>query len=447
MENMYKTENKQSTEIIESSQQKVLHDFKLYAHRIPAYIKFLSDQNINIPDIKNIDDFNKLPFTNQENYVEIFNLKDRSIDPRKITQILSSSGSSGQPHYWGQDEALDISITEDFKSRLEKDIHNIDHPETILGIITAGMGVWGAGGLMSRIFRRLSEELNAFQFITPGLDIDENMKILEYYVRKENIKNLVLLGYTSSTKDIIDLAKEKGLIDNINIYAYVGGDILSNEIRKKVESIIGKGRFKSLYASSETGIMAIDNEYTPELKLRIEKNLDEDEIEKIFNTKYIPSIYQYNPNKHFFQVTKEGLIVITDFTSNTPLIRYTLNDSGGIIYSNDLEKYIQEKIPNFNPEEKTPFIFISFKKDVVLSLYSVKIPSFHIQSSIQVEELLELLSGKFKAYQELDSNGNPIFKLHLELFPNLLYSQISENDKTLIKETFVTWKKCLFGLY
>jgi phenylacetate-coenzyme A ligase PaaK-like adenylate-forming protein len=444
---MYKVDSKQTVDIIEISQQKVLSNFLLYAHKIPAYIKFLSDQKINISDIKNIDDFNRLPYTNQENYIELFSLKDRSIDPTKITQILSSSGSSGKPHYWAQDENLDMSIAADFKSRIEKDIDNIDNIDTILGIVTAGMGVWGAGGLMSRVFRILSQELDSFQFITPGLDIDENMKILEHYVKKEKINTLVLIGYTSSTKDIIDIAKEKNLIKNINIYAYVGGDILSNEIRKRVESIIGKGRLKSLYAASEVGIMAIDNDYTPELKLIMEQRLNENEIEKIFNTKYIPSIYQYNPNKHFFQVSENGLIVITDFTSNTPLIRYTLNDNGGIITSNKLEEYIKEKIPNFKPKDKNPFIFISSKKDVVLSFYSVKIPSFHIQSSIQSEELLSLISGKFRAYQELDPNGNPIFKLHLELSPNLSYSQISKNDEKFIKETFVRNLRKINGEY
>ncbi len=353
---MYKVDSKQTVDIIEISQQKVLSNFLLYAHKIPAYIKFLSDQKINISDIKNIDDFNRLPYTNQENYIELFSLKDRSIDPTKITQILSSSGSSGKPHYWAQDENLDMSIAADFKSRIEKDIDNIDNIDTILGIVTAGMGVWGAGGLMSRVFRILSQELDSFQFITPGLDIDENMKILEHYVKKEKINTLVLIGYTSSTKDIIDIAKEKNLIKNINIYAYVGGDILSNEIRKRVESIIGKGRLKSLYAASEVGIMAIDNDYTPELKLIMEQRLNENEIEKIFNTKYIPSIYQYNPNKHFFQVSENGLIVITDFTSNTPLIRYTLNDNGGIITSNKLEEYIKEKIPNFKPKNAVDLI-------------------------------------------------------------------------------------------
>ncbi|MCL4393131.1 hypothetical protein M1145_03240, partial [Patescibacteria group bacterium] len=48
-------------DLLNESKSNVVNNFQKYASKIKAYVKFLSEHSINIDNIKNIDDFEKLP--------------------------------------------------------------------------------------------------------------------------------------------------------------------------------------------------------------------------------------------------------------------------------------------------------------------------------------------------------------------------------------------------
>ncbi|NSW95211.1 MAG: hypothetical protein HPY62_10945, partial [Bacteroidales bacterium] len=85
------------------SAKKALYMFRKVALKVPAYRRFLEQNNIDPGKIKNIDDFNRLvPQTNKNNYVRSYSLAERCINgqfPEKIS-LEESSGTSGESAFW-----------------------------------------------------------------------------------------------------------------------------------------------------------------------------------------------------------------------------------------------------------------------------------------------------------------------------------------------------------
>src|SRR5258708_5990948 len=83
-------------------EKKALQLFHKAAEHVPAYKKFLKKHHINPHTISSYNEFQKVPFTDKKNYLDIYPFEEL-VWNGKISNnfvISSSSGTTGRPYYW-----------------------------------------------------------------------------------------------------------------------------------------------------------------------------------------------------------------------------------------------------------------------------------------------------------------------------------------------------------
>ncbi len=100
----------QTTQHIKSFQEEKLKELLQYLQqKSPFYMKQFNDHNIDIRDIKNLDDLQKLPTTNKD-HLQKFNWDFLCVSKNKIIEYTSTSGTLGKP--------VTIALTENDLQRL-----------------------------------------------------------------------------------------------------------------------------------------------------------------------------------------------------------------------------------------------------------------------------------------------------------------------------------------
>ena len=90
-----------SPEEIEEYQNGRLHEALRYlADNSPFYQKVFKDNNINIDDIRTIDDLVKIPFTEKKD-LQLHNADFLCVSPEKIIDYITTSGTLGDPVTFG----------------------------------------------------------------------------------------------------------------------------------------------------------------------------------------------------------------------------------------------------------------------------------------------------------------------------------------------------------
>lgn len=76
---------------------------------VTAYQKFIQKNNVNLSNIKNLDDFTKyVPVMEKDNYLRVYpftELVKKGVIPPMVS---ASSGSSGKPFYWPRGDEQEI---------------------------------------------------------------------------------------------------------------------------------------------------------------------------------------------------------------------------------------------------------------------------------------------------------------------------------------------------
>ncbi|MHB8362771.1 MAG: phenylacetate--CoA ligase family protein [Patescibacteria group bacterium] len=428
-----KFQNISEKELIKESEKNVISNFKIYAPKVKAYVKFLQKHDINIDNIKTIEDFKKLPLTSKENYITKYPLEEIVTDISQVSSITSSSGSSGTPTYLGRSAIRDIEDACDMELFYEYNF-GIKGKKTLF-IITVGLGIWSASSFVTSCAYFISYKNGNFSIMTPGLNIEECIKIFKNSLDSK-YDQIVILGYPSSVKDILDIA----VLSNIdfskkNIYIITGGESVTSGFKKYVTNLLGKEKDSncifSVDASSEAGQFAMETPLT-QYMAKIMQNTNNLSMNKeIFHTALLPTIVQYNPiSKYFEEINNKLVLSIFD---TMPFIRYNTKDNGGIYLLSDLSKKLNIDIKS--SDLKLPCLYLSGRSDVVLTIYAVNLYIDNIKDITNSFELLSYITGKFQAEIEFDKNANPKFLLNLEIKKNHTINTI---DTEYIKKYIIS---------
>ncbi len=410
---IHRFQNISEKELIKESEKNVISNFKIYAPKIKAYVKFLQKHDINIDNIKTIEDFKKLPLTSKENYITKYPLEEIVTDISQVSSISSTSGSSGGPTYLGRGSIKDIDNSESMEFLFEYN-HGLKDKKTLF-IVTVGLGIWSASSQIMTFAYLISYKNNTFSMVTPGLNVEECIKIFENSIDND-YDQIIIMGYPSFIKDMFDEA----ILSNINlkeknIYVYAVGEGVTLGWREYMANLLGKKKddacISTLVASSEAGSIAIETNLTKKIIYQIKRSNDEFLVDKIFETKLFPTLAQYNPlSKYIEEVNSDLILTLFDVM---PFIRYDTRDRGGIYLLSDLSKKINIEIKG--NDLKLPCLYLSGRSDVILTIYSVNIYVDNIKDITNSFELLGYISGKFQAEIEFDKNENPKFLLNLEI--------------------------------
>ena len=90
-------------------EKKALKRFQEICQRVPAYKKFLQEQNIKSEKVRTIKDFQQLPILDKKNYLNKYPIEELCLDGKLSDKYLidRSSGYSGTSFFWEQKKSAD----------------------------------------------------------------------------------------------------------------------------------------------------------------------------------------------------------------------------------------------------------------------------------------------------------------------------------------------------
>lgn len=144
-----------------------IETYRIAADRVPAYRRFLEDRCGSVPEVRDLEDFRKLPFMDKPGYVAAYPLEDRCLDGTlKGKHLLAhSSGSSGRHTPWPMLPELEKGYWQRTYDELERN-YRIRSRSTlvILGVLMGN----SAGRCSAYALRAVGIETGEITPVTPG---------------------------------------------------------------------------------------------------------------------------------------------------------------------------------------------------------------------------------------------------------------------------------------
>lgn len=420
-------------------EQKALENFQTVAKAVPAYRDFLAKNKVNPDSIKTIEDFKKIPLVTKDNYFRKYPIKDLVMggDLSRTTVIHSSSGSTGNPLFWPKSVIGDINAYKGVEL-LFVYYFDIDKVNTLL-INCFAMGPWAAGEIVHTSGKAIAEKGLKLTTVSPGLNLDLFFSFYENL--KDNFDQIIIGGYTSFIKDIIEESKTRKIdIKNSNIKILTGGERFSENWRDYLSENLGfenpHKSIASVLGTSETGVTSISTPFCDELRIFLNKN--KSLATQIFVRPELPSITQFVPAARFIEIINKEIIVTTP--GYIPLIRYNTQDSGEILTVRDILSIMpREFLDKYNSYGEAyaipnlPILTIYGRSDGTITFYALNIFPEHINIILETEKLRKYVTGKVVVEKMENTNSEPYLRLILELNRGIKPTKELEQE---VKEVF-----------
>ncbi|ACK69297.1 conserved hypothetical protein [Gloeothece citriformis PCC 7424] len=433
-------QGKQSTgENAKDLETEIINLFQEVATTVPAYQTFLKEQQIDPKTVKTLTDFQSLPLTTKDNYLKLHSLPNLCRYGRLETCdfVSVSSGTTGNPTFWPRFVSDEYQIARQFE-QVFLDSFQADKKRT-LAVVCFPLGTWVGGIYTANCCRHLATKGYPITTVTPGNNKPEIFKVVQdlgiYF------EQVVLLGYPPFLKDVIDSGIAQGLDwSRYSIKLVMAGEVISEQWRTLVGERVKSTNFcydsASLYGTADAGVLG--NE-TP-LSIGIRRFLAENPpiARHLFGQSRLPTLVQYDPSSRFFEVVDGTLL----FSGNNgiPLIRYHINDQGGIISYEEmltvLGGYGFDPIKTLNNGGESrgihplPFVYVFGRSHYTLSYYGANIYPENIAIGLEQPVIREWVTGKFVMDIGKDDNHNPFLLIIVELALNITESQDKQAEIT-----------------
>ena len=328
---------------------------------------------INIEDIKSMDDFIKLPFTDKEDLRQAYPLGLQAVDDEKIVRIHSSSGTTGTPVIipYTKKDVEDWAIM--FKRCYETaGITSLDRIQ-----ITPGYGLWTAGiG-----FQAGAELLGAMTVpMGPG-NTDKQIKMMI------DLKSTVICATSSYALLLAEEIEKRGVHDKIHLKkGVIGSERWGEKMRKRIASELGVELY-DIYGLTEI--------YGPGIGINCQKQ----DAMHIWTDYLYCEIIDPKTGKVLPDGKAGELVITTLRKEGAPLIRYR---------THDLTRIIPGKC-ECGLDYPRIATLIGRSDDMVKVRGSIIFPS-------RVDELLATIEGVSSEYQIMIDhlNGKDILTLFFE---------------------------------
>jgi len=417
--------------------------FKEASKRVPAYKNFLKKNRVNPDNVKNINDFKKVPIMDKESYINKYKLSELCWDGKiESSYFLSaSSGSTGIPNFWPRSTEQTFqgaSISE----LIYREYFECDK-KTTLYIVAFAMGMWIAGTYMAMSTEWVAQKGYPITVVTPGLDREEIFRLIkmgwQYY------DQIVLVGYPPFVKDVVDYATDQGIEWKDNRIRFLfSGEAFTERWRtylaEKVNLRNPLTDTINIYGSADVGLVAHETPLTNFIRGLAANN--KGIMRSLFAAKRVPSVNQYDPHIRYFEKVGEELIVTSP--SGLPLVRYNTKDIGDILYFSEVEKSLEEYGVNLTREFKkrrmssllwkTPIVYLFGRGKFSATIYGVTIFPEYVKFVLDNKKLANFLTGKYVISTEETKSHDQSLLLHVELKEN---KEATKELVSLTKEVFV----------
>jgi phenylacetate-CoA ligase len=341
------------------------------AKKSAFYQKHFAD--INAEDLKSIDDFHKLPFTDKEDLRQAYPLGLQAVPDEEIVRIHSSSGTTGTPVIipYTKKDVEDWAVM--FKRCYETaGCTNLDRIH-----ITPGYGLWTAGiG-----FQAGAELLGALAIpMGPG-NTDKQIKMMI------DLKSTVLCATSSYALLLAEEIEKRGVRDKIHLKkGVIGSERWGEKMRDRIAGELGVELY-DIYGLTEI--------YGPGIGINCQKQ----DAMHIWSDYLYCEIIDPKTNRPVPDGETGELVITTLCKEGAPLIRYR---------THDLTKIVPGKCECGSDYPRIARI-IGRSDDMVKVRGAIIYPS-------RVDELLAAVEGISSEYQIMIDhlNGRDILTLFFE---------------------------------
>lgn len=417
--------NRVNTDITE---EYILSLFRRTAATVPAYKKFLEENNIKPDSVKSIEDFQKLPFINKENYIHKYPIGEtcKGGEISNLDFVSVSSGSTGVPTFWMRDAQDEINIAERFEQILTECFVPI--AESNLCVICFPLGTWVGGMFTANCVRFLSMKGYKLTLVTPGNNKEEILRVINDFAG--NFERLILFGYPPFLKDVIDTGIARGLdwkqFDNKLVMA---GESFSEEWRSLMSERLGikdeLTSFSSMYGTADAGVLA--NETPLTIKIRKFFATRPDLTKRVFGQSRLSTLCQYDPFNRYFE-EHAGTLLFTG-ESGIPLVRYHINDNGGLYTFDEMVSILKQEgydvlteLQKDYPDliiRNMPFVYVFGRNMFTLSYFGANIYPENIAIGLESDIVKSYVTGKYVMQILEEENKNLRFRITVELMPGI----------------------------
>ena len=418
-----------------NSDKAVIKLFQEVSQNVPAYQSFLAEHNIDPRSLSTIADFQALPLTTKENYIQKYPLNQLCRDGKleSCDFVAVSSGSTGKPTFWTRFISDEYQIATRFE-QIFHDSFQADRVNT-LAVVCFSMGTWVGGMYTANCCRHLAAKGYPIMVVTPGNNQREILRVIRDLAPL--FEQVVLLGYPPFLKNVIDLGIDEGITwQQYKTKLVMAGEVFSEEWRNIVSEKIGSTNpvydTASLYGTADAGVLG--NETPLSICIRRFFADNPDATKEFFGESRLPTLVQYDPLSRYFEVQDRSLFFSGD--NGIPLIRYHIADTGGIISYDEMLQYLMyqgfDPVKELAPQNnrgirQLPFVYVFGRANFAVSYYGANIYPENIQVGIEQPGIKDWVTGKFVMEVKQDSEANSLFTIAVELVPGLEKNEDIEN--------------------
>ncbi len=399
--------------------------FHLAAKRVPAYKDFLKKQQVNPWDIKTTKDFELIPQTDKENYINEYPLAKRCWDGR-ITDsrlIAISSGTSGEPKFWPRSEYQEFEAAV-IHELLYRYSFEVDKYKTLL-VICFPMGVYVSGIATVLPSYLVSTKISNLTIASTGNNKTEVLRLVKNL--QEEFEQLILVGHPFFIKDVIETGRQESInwaSRRLRLMFCSEGfnEIWRNYLLKEAGMPSNDLNAVNTYGSTELLLMAQETSLTILVRSILEKNAD---LKKhLGDFKLVPNLFQYNPFFRYVESVDKELLFTS--ASGLPLIRFNLHDAGEVISFKDVVNHLAKVYPKWKsrlPKNtvlwQLPFVSLRGRSDYTTIFYHANIYPEHIHIALNHRPFLRKITGKFAMRTDYLKNMDEFLEINIELRPGV----------------------------
>jgi len=396
--------------------------------RVPAYRAFLEKATGSLPEVTSLEDFHRLPLMNKADYLLPNPVADLCLDgdPSCAHLWLRSSGTSRKPFFWPRRYEDEMNFPQGMKRLFHEYVSPENQPTLI--IVGLALGPWGTGMQSSFAFRTLAQQSRGLAVVSPGLQNDNIIEVLERL--SPHYRRTLLLSYPPFARNALEEAARRGLdLPSLNIHVMVGGEGITETFRERMWHLLGhdENRLNSvwcLYGSTDFANVGFENPLTIAIRRHLVRH---DLCEQILGEADTPMLFQQVPGLSYFEVI-DGELVVSRL-QGIPLIRYRSGDHVRIIQRAELLARLKQT--GFDAEEavratglplppgETPFVALYGRIDHAIFFYGAKITVEQIKTALEAPAMVPYFNGRFLVRGIEDEQGHPQVEVALETCPAL----------------------------
>ncbi|MBD2310091.1 phenylacetate--CoA ligase family protein [Desertifilum sp. FACHB-1129] len=418
-----------------SPEQAVVELFHSAIATVPAYQAFIQEREIDPTVIQNFTDFQTLPLTTKQNYHRQYPLTDlcRHGQLEWCDTIAVSSGSTGQPTFWPRFASDELHITTRFE-QIFRESFQADTRRT-LAVVCFTLGTWVGGMFTTNCCRYLALKGYPITVVTPGNNLSEIFRVVQ--ALGDSFEQVVLLGYPPFLKTVVDNGMAQGIEwGRYQIKMVFAGEVFSEEWRDLVAQRIGATSpyydFAAMYGTADAGVLG--NETPLSICIRRFLAAHPQAAKALFGESRLPTLVQYDPLSRFFEVQEGTLLFSGD--NGIPLLRYHINDTGGIIPYEQMLAFLNDY--GFDPVAELhsqrgihplPFVYVFGRSDFTVSFFGANIYPENVTVGLEQPTIREWVTGKFVLQVQADENQDRYLSVVVELAPGVTATE--EREKAI----------------